>query len=102
MKADKVLKSIEAGSSDAKSPIAHIIPRNISCVASSDAVIFKVDADLLDRMLTWGQTGNFQVEELSNSLEDNDWITRILQTETFHCIPAANIRHQNQLIYCAS
>lgn len=50
MKADKVLKSIEAGSSDAKSPIAHIIPRNLSCVASSDAVIFKVDADLLDRM----------------------------------------------------
>lgn len=92
IKADKALKSIAAGSTDAKSPVAHIIPRNLSCMASSDAVIFKVDADLLDRMLTWGQTGNFQLEELSHSLEDNNWMNRILQTETFHCIPAANIQ----------
>ncbi len=92
IKADKVLKSIAAGSSEAKSSIAHIIPRNLSCITASDAVILKLDADLLDRMVTWGQTANFQLEELGNSRENNDWMMRILQTETFHCIPAANIQ----------
>lgn len=92
IKAGKKLKTIEAGTVDARSAIAHIIPRNLSCVASSDAVIFKVDADLLDMMLTWDQTGNFQVEELSSDSDDDDWMTRILQTEAFHRIPPANIQ----------
>lgn len=91
LKAGKTLKTIEAGTADAKSAIAHIIPRNLSCLAASDAVIFKVDADLLDLMLAWDQTGSFQVEELSGG-DDDDWMTRILQTESFRRIPPANIQ----------
>ena len=93
VKGGKSLKTIEAGTREAKGAIAHIIPRNFSCIASSDAVIFKIDADLLDMMLAWDQTGSFQVEELSGDTDDNadDWMTRILQTEAFHRIPPANI-----------
>jgi len=91
IKAGKTLKTIEAGTADAKSAIAHIIPRNFSCITSSDAVIFKVDADLLDLMLAWDQTGSFQVEELSGG-DDDDWMTHILQTEAFRRIPPANIQ----------
>lgn len=91
LKADKTLKTIEAGTADAKSAIAHIIPRNFSCVASSDTVIFKIEEDLLDQMLAWGQTGSFRVEELSGS-NDADWMTKILQTEAFRRIPPANIQ----------
>ena len=91
VKAGKTLKTIEAGTSDAKSAIAHIIPRNFSCTAASDVVIFKVDADLLDLMLAWDQTGSFQVEELSGG-DDDDWMSRILQTEAFRRIPPANIQ----------
>jgi len=91
VKAGKTLKTIEAGTANAKSAIAHIIPRNFSCIASSDAIIFKIDADLLDLMLAWDQTGSFQVEELSDG-DDNDWMTRILQTESFRHIPPANIQ----------
>ena len=90
-KSGKTLKTIEAGTTDAKSAIAHIIPRNFSCTAASDVVIFKVDADLLDLMLAWDQTGSFQVEELSGG-DDDDWMTRILQTEAFRRIPPANIQ----------
>lgn len=92
VKAGKTLKVIEAGTADAKSAIAHIIPRNFSCIAASDAVIFKIDADLLDLMLAWDQTGSFQVEELSESDGDDDWMSRILQTEAFRRIPPANIQ----------
>lgn len=90
IKAGKKLKTIEAGTTDAKSALAHIIPRNFSCTASSDVVIFKIDEDLLDTLLAWHQTGSFQVEELSNN--DDDWMTRLLQTEAFRRIPPANIQ----------
>ncbi len=92
VKAGKILKTIEAGTADARSAIAHIIPRNFTCtVSSDDAVVFKVDADLLDLMLAWDQTGSFQVEELSGG-DNDDWMTRILQTESFRRIPPANIQ----------
>ena len=92
VKAGKTLKTIEAGTADARSAIAHIIPRNFTCtVSSDDAVVFKVDADLLDLMLAWDQTGSFQVEELSGG-DNDDWMTRILQTESFRRIPPANIQ----------
>lgn len=91
VKGGKTLKTIEAGTADARNAIAHIIPRNFSCYASSDAVIFKVDADLLDLMLAWDQTGNFQVKELSAG-DDDDWMTHLLQTESFRRIPPANIQ----------
>jgi len=93
IKAGKILKTIEAGTADARTAIAHIIPRSFSCVASSDAVVFKVDADMLDMMLAWSQTGSFQVEELSSdSGDDGDWMTHLLQTESFRRIPPANIQ----------
>ncbi|VAW51963.1 hypothetical protein MNBD_GAMMA06-2116 [hydrothermal vent metagenome] len=91
IKADKTLKVIEAGTASAKSAIAHIIPRNFSCIASSDSVVFKVDAEQLDLMLAWDQTGNFQVEELSDG-DDDDWMAHLLQTEAFRRIPPANIQ----------
>ena len=91
IKAGKTLKTIEAGTADARSAIAHIIPRNFSCITSSEAVVFKVDADLLDLMLAWDQTGSFQVEELSSG-DDDDWMTHLLQTESFRRIPPANIQ----------
>jgi CRP-like cAMP-binding protein len=92
IKAGKTLKTIEAGTTDAHTAIAHIIPRNFTCIAASDAVVFKVDADLLDLMLAWDQTGSFQVEELSCNSEDDDWMTHLLQTESFRRIPPANIQ----------
>jgi len=91
VKAGKTLKSIKAGSKDGKLSIAHIIPRNFTCTATEDVVVFKIDADLLDLMLAWDQTGSFQVEELSSN-DDDDWMTRILQTEAFRSIPPANIQ----------
>lgn len=91
LKGGKSLKTIDAGSKDAKTAIAHVIPRNFSCKTKSDVVLFKVDADLLDLMLAWDQTGSFQVEELSAGGDDDDWMTRILQTEAFRRIPPANI-----------
>jgi len=92
IKGGKTLKTIEAHTADAKLALAHILPRNFTCTAATDVIIFKVDADILDMMVAWDQTGSFQVDELSASSDDDDWMTRILQTEAFHRIPPANIQ----------
>lgn len=92
VKDGKKLKTIKAGSADAKQALAHVIPRMFDAIASEDSLIFKVDAEQLDLMLTWDQTGNFQVEELDAVEEEDDWMGRLLQTEAFHRIPPANIQ----------
>jgi CRP-like cAMP-binding protein len=86
-----VVKTLESGTDDTKTALAHIIPRNFSAVAKTNVVAFMVDSDLLDMMLTWDQTGSFQVEEL-NTEEDDDWMSRLLSTEAFRRIPPANIQ----------
>ncbi|MCW9014336.1 MAG: cyclic nucleotide-binding domain-containing protein [Gammaproteobacteria bacterium] len=89
-----VLKTIKGGSADGFNAIAHILPRTVTATARTDAIIFKVDGNLIDVMLTWDQTGSYQVTEfgVGSGNGDDDWMTRILQTEAFHRIPPANIQ----------
>lgn len=87
----KVVKTLHAGTDESRTALAHIIPRNFTAVAKSKVIVFVVDADLLDMMMTWDQTGSFQVEELDGE-EDDDWMGRILSTEAFRRIPPANIQ----------
>jgi rhodanese-related sulfurtransferase len=53
-----------------------------------------IDSDLLDVMLTWDQTGTYEVSELRGASEQSteDWMTMLLQTKAFHKIPPANIQ----------
>jgi rhodanese-related sulfurtransferase len=44
-------------------------------------------------MLTWDQTGSYEVSELrGESGSNDDWMTTLLQTKAFHKIPPANIQ----------
>jgi rhodanese-related sulfurtransferase len=53
-----------------------------------------IDSDLLDVLLTWDQTGQYEVAELHSDGLDvtGDWMTTLLQTKAFHRIPPANIQ----------
>jgi len=54
-----------------------------------------VDSELLDMMITWDQTGTYEVAELQAHLTGtggDDWMTTLLQTQAFHRIPPANIQ----------
>ena len=62
-------------------------------VAISAVEYITIDSDLLDVMLTWDQTGSYEVSELRGETGDNDdWMTTLLQTKAFHKIPPANIQ----------
>ncbi len=91
---NKPVKTISAGSAEARHPLAHTFPRSVSARAASPVTVIHVNSDMLDIMLTWDQTGSYQVEALdeSHDSDSTDWMTRILHTRAFHRIPPSNIQ----------
>jgi CRP-like cAMP-binding protein len=93
----RTISILRGGSPEARNPIAPFTPRRCSARAVSERAEFiAIDSDMLDMMLTWDQTGSYEVSELS-SLGDqpsasDDWMTTLLQTKAFHRIPPANIQ----------
>ncbi len=86
---------IEGGSKEANNPVAHVIPRKVTAKARGPVEYLAIDSDLLDVMLTWDQTGSYEVGELGLSTEKgstDDWMLTLLQTKPFHKIPPANIQ----------
>jgi CRP-like cAMP-binding protein len=88
---------IRGGSPEARNPIAPGLPRRYSARVVSDRIDFvSIDSDMLDMMLTWDQTGSYEVNELRGVGEEgpssDDWMTNLLQTKAFHKIPPANIQ----------
>ena len=91
----KTVGTVEGGSDFAKNPVAPVYPRRVSAKARDRVQFISVDSDLLDVMLTWDQTGTYEVSELQGQQEvggGEDWMTMLLQTKAFHKIPPANIQ----------
>jgi CRP-like cAMP-binding protein len=91
------LHTIRGGSPEARNPIAPASPRRCSARVVSDRIEYlAIDSDLLDVVLTWDQTGTYEVGELQNVADSlvtsDDWMTILLQTKAFHRIPPANIQ----------
>ena len=91
---DKVMSVIEGGSRNARMPLAPALPRSVGARARTEVEFISVDADLMDVMLTWDQTGSYEVSELRSEVlaDSQDWMTTLLQTKSFHRIPPANIQ----------
>lgn len=85
---------IEGGSPESRAALAPHLPRQVSAAAKTDIEFISLDTDLLDVMLTWDQTGSYEVSELDNDIDEDsdDWMTTLLQTQAFHRIPPANIQ----------
>jgi len=84
---------IIGGSEDARNPLSPKLPRRHTAIATSPVEYITIDSDLLDVMLTWDQTGSYEVSELrGESAGNDDWMTTLLQTKAFHKIPPANIQ----------
>ena len=85
---------IEADTLEARTALAPHLPRQVTAVAIEDIEYISIDTDLLDVMLTWDQTGTYEVSDLEDqgSGDSDDWMTTLLQTQAFHRIPPANIQ----------
>ena len=90
----KVVGTVEGGTEMARNPVAPVYPRRVSARARDRVQFISIDSDLLDVMLTWDQTGTYEVSELAGKSDqtNEDWMTMLLQTKAFHKIPPANIQ----------
>ena len=90
----KVAETVKGGSDSARNPVSPVFPRRVSAKARDRVQFISIDIDLLDVMLTWDQTGTYEVSDLQGQAEvgGEDWMTMLLQTKAFHKIPPANIQ----------
>ncbi len=89
----EVVKVIVGGTEAARNAIAPLLPRRYTAIAADAVEFISVDSDLLDVMLTWDQTGSYEVAELrGEDSSTDDWMTTLLQTKAFYNIPPANIQ----------
>lgn len=94
---DRTVSVLRGGSPEARNAVAPFTPRRYTARVVSERVEFiTLDSDMLDMMLTWDQTGSYEVSELSSTGQQapasDDWMTTLLQTKAFHRIPPANIQ----------
>ena len=91
---DRTMGVIKSRTPEARSPLAPGLPRKFTARAATDIDYIMIDSDLLDVLITWDQTGQYEVAELrGDGVEvDGDWMTTLLQTKAFHRIPPANIQ----------
>jgi CRP-like cAMP-binding protein len=89
-----IVGTVSGGTADARHPLAPLLPRRCMARVASDRIEYlSIDSDLLDVLLTWDQTGTYEVGELqAGGAGGNDWMTVLLQSRAFHKIPPANLQ----------
>jgi len=91
----KIAQVVEGGTESARNPVSPLFPRRVTARAHDRVQYISIDSDLLDVMLTWDQTGSYEVSELQGHTDEvggDDWMTMLLQAKAFHKIPPANIQ----------
>jgi CRP-like cAMP-binding protein len=90
----RIVGTVRAGTPDARHPLAPILPRRCAARVASDRIEYlSIDSDLLDVLITWDQTGTYEVGELrSDGGGGDDWMTVLLQSRAFHRVPPANLQ----------
>ena len=94
---EKTIAMIRGGPPEARNPLYPGTPRRVSARAVDEINYLSIDRELLDVIITWDQTGSYEVTELQSqgqaeSADGDDWMTTLLQTKAFHRIPPANIQ----------
>jgi CRP-like cAMP-binding protein len=92
----RTIAMMRGGTREARTPLYPELPRKVTARAIEEISYLSIDSELLDVMITWDQTGTYEVSELQAQMEGadggDDWMTTLLQTKAFHRIPPANIQ----------
>lgn len=92
---DRTVGVIKGGSPEARNPLPNKLPREVSARAMDNVEYLSIDSELLDVMITWDQTGSYEVSDLQSQFqgaEGDDWMTTLLQSRAMQRIPPANIQ----------
>jgi len=91
---DKIIGTLSSKQSQSFHALAPSLPRRVRARALTNIKYIALDSDLLDVLLTWDQTGSYEVGDIAKeeSESSDDWMTKLLQTRALHNIPPANIQ----------
>ena len=73
--------------------VAHQQPRPCRAVAMSDCSVLRVDAEYLDKMLTWSQVAEYLLLDISYQPdldEHAEWMMTVLRSNLFFKVPPTN------------
>jgi CRP-like cAMP-binding protein len=92
---------ITGGSREARHPIADENPRRHTAISTTAAEVMRVDKELLDTLLTWGQISAPEEEVVMSAdgiitINKADWLKTMIKSPTFRNLPPANIE---ELLY---
>jgi CRP-like cAMP-binding protein len=83
-------RAVEGGTEEALYAVAQLKPRQNTGTAETDVVVFKVDNDQMDRLITWDQVTGISVIEMEDD-QGKGWMMEMLRSEAFKNLPAENI-----------
>ena len=86
---------IRGGSDQATLPLVPSNPRVHSVRAVDNIEYLAIDSELLDVMITWDQTGTYEVAELQaqlNSIGEDDWMSILLQNRVLQRLPPEKLQ----------
>jgi len=80
---EQTIAMIQGGTPEAKNPLSPGTPRRASARAVDEITYLAIDSELLDVIITWDQTGSYEVTELQAQVQNagDDWMTTLLQTK---------------------
>ncbi len=89
----KKVSILRAGSHDAAHPLSPQQPRQNAALAKTRVTIAFIDKTLLD-VYSGGthQENAYEVRDINASADDDDWMTRLLQSDAFLRLPPMNIQ----------
>lgn len=92
---DRTVAMIRGGTAEARNPLSHFQPRKFTARAVDEVEYLSIDSELLDVMITWDQTGSYEVGDLragEAAATTDDWMTTLLSSSSFQRIPPSNIQ----------
>jgi CRP-like cAMP-binding protein len=91
----QVVAMISGGSDAATLPLVPSNPRVNSVRAVDNIEYLAIESELLDVMITWDQTGTYEVVELQahlNSIGEDDWMSILLQNRVLQQLPPQKLQ----------
>lgn len=83
---------LDAREEQARHPLVPQLPRRYTIKSKTRITLARLDTGLLDMLLGWDQSQGFEVGVLEGCGSDDDWLSRMLQSQAFQKLPPANIQ----------
>jgi CRP-like cAMP-binding protein len=89
-------RTVTGGTPEGRYPLAREIPRRSTAVATTDVEVIRIDNDLLDTLLAWGQIAYPETEVIMSqdgvmTIDKGNWLKKMLTSPTFNKLPPANV-----------